>query len=349
MKTYLSPSDYHRFALDARRPDMAFQSGMVRTWQGKARARLRRLLGERPSTGCPLKPSTLWKDSRALGTVEKILFTSEPHAQVVGYVCLPHHGRPPYQFVICLQGHTTGMHLSIGVDREDEAKPVTVEGDRDFALGCLRRGYAALCIEQRAFGERREQAQRSRSPLGCFDAAMQALALGKTLIGERVYDVERALDYLELRGDADLDRVGILGHSAGGATSLYAAALLPRLAYAMPSGYFCTFRDSVMARHHCEENYLPGLLKSFEMSDIAGLIAPRPLVLVAGRHDPSFPISATRRAFRKLQEIYTAAGASDRCRLVVGPQGHRFYANQAWPALQRLITRKHSQGRIRRS
>lgn len=335
---HLSPSECHRHVLRGLKPLLAFRGGDVHAWQRRARARLRRLLGDSPRTRGPLAPRTLWKWETDLGTMEKIVFTSESFADVVGYVCLPGGKRPPYRFVICLQGHTTGMHLSIGVDRADESRVIQVEGDRDFALGCLRRGQAALCLEQRAFGERAERVQRQRSTLGCFDAAMQAQMLGKTLIGERVFDVARALDYLAWRGDADMDAIGVLGHSAGGATSLYAAALLPRIAFAMPSGYFCTFRDSVMAMYHCEENYVPGLLKYFEMSDIAGLIAPRPVVIVAGRHDPSFPVSATRKAFRDLQGIYSAAGASGRCRLVVGNEGHRFYADQAWPVLERLIS-----------
>ena len=39
---------------------------------------------------------------------------------------------------------------------------------------------------------------------------MQALMLGRTLVGERVFDVDRGLDYLESRGDiADATRKGI--------------------------------------------------------------------------------------------------------------------------------------------
>ena len=67
--------------------------------------------------------------------------------------------------------------------------PFAVEGDRDFALGCMARGYASLCIEQRSFGERREQAQAQVSTHGCHDAAMQALLVGKTLAGERAAGV----------------------------------------------------------------------------------------------------------------------------------------------------------------
>ena len=73
---------------------------------------------------------------------------------VPAYLCVPKTTPPPYTAFICLQGHTTGMHNSIAVAYEDEAKPIVAEGDRDFGLGCMARGIVALCIEQRSFGER---------------------------------------------------------------------------------------------------------------------------------------------------------------------------------------------------
>ena len=56
--------------------------------------------------------------------------------------------------------------------------------------------------------------------------------------------------------------------------------------------------------------------------------------LVAGKTDSIFPIEATKKAYKELQNIYDAAGASDRCHLVVGAEGHRFYADDAWPVLE---------------
>ncbi len=134
-------------------------------------------------------------------------------------------------------------------------------------------------------------------------------------------------------GDARMGSIGVMGNSGGGTVSLFSAALLPRIALAMPSCYFCTFKESIMSIYHCMDNYLPGLLKYAEMYDVMGLFAPKPVVIVAGNEDPIFPIAATRRAFRKLRVIYDAMGASGRCHLVVGNGGHRFYAEDAWPVM----------------
>ncbi len=310
-------------------------------WQRKLRKKFTQLLGLDvllAQEKCNLRPRTVWRREHELGTIEKVVFTSEPFADVPAFVCLPKDAQPPYTFFICLQGHSTGMHNSIGVDRDDNTKPIKVEGDRDFALGCMKRGLAAIAIEQRSFGERREQVQSHISTYNtCHDAAMHALMLGRTLAAERVYDVERTIDYLASRGDADMNRVGVMGNSGGGTISLFAAATLKRIAWVMPSCYFCTFRDSIMSIYHCGDNYVPHLYQWAEMSDIAGLVAPRPVVMVAGQEDEIFPIKATKRAFKALQSIYAAAEARRNCQLVVGPEGHRFYADLAWPRMLRYL------------
>lgn len=335
----LSPTENHRYLMSRVTPELAFDDGDVKQWQRRLRRKLRRLIGDMPPERCDLRPRRLWVRTHPLGTIEKIAFTSEPCADVVAYVCLPKDVEPPYSFMICLQGHSTGMHNSIAVQREDETQPHQVEGDREFGLGCMRRGIAALCIEQRSFGERREQKQEHVAAHGCHDASMHALMLGRTLIGERVYDVDRGIDYLASRGDADMKSIGVMGNSGGGTISLFSAALLQRISFAMPSCYFCTFRDSLMSIFHCMCNYIPGLLKVAEMSDIMGLFAPKPVVIVAGETDDIFPIKATRQAFRELRRIYNACGAKDRCHLVVGRGGHRFYADDAWPVMLKEIRR----------
>ena len=328
---HLSPSVHHRYLMDHTEQTLCYGGGDVKAWQKKFRRKLRQLVGAMPRKRVPLEVRSLWKREHRLGTIEKPVFAGEPCADVPAYVCLPKNVEPPYTFFVCVQGHSTGMHNSIAVERDDNRKPIKVEGDRDFGLGCMRRGVAALCIEQRSFGERRETVQKHIGEHGCHDATMHALMLGRTLIGERVWDVDRGIDYLASRGDADMKRLGVMGNSGGGTITTFAAALLPRVSIAMPSCYFCTFRDSIMSIYHCMDNYVPGLLNYGEMADVLGLFAPRPVVVVAGKTDPIFPIAAVRKAFRDLKRIYAAAGAADRCHLVVGPHGHRFYAAWAWP------------------
>lgn len=338
--TSFSPSLCHLDILKKTKPSLSYRGGDVLKWQARLRRRLRVLLGIPSGKRVPLDVRSLWKRQAADCSIEKIVFTSEPCCDVPAYVCLPHGAKPPFAFAICLQGHSTGMHNSIAVDQNDESKTVPVKPGRDFAVQCMRLGIGALCIEQRSLGERAEKSQAWVAEHStCHDAAMHALALGRTLVGERVYDVDRALDYLASRGDVNMGAVGVMGNSGGGTVSLFAAAMLLRLAWAMPSGCFCTARDSIMTIFHCDDNYIPGLLPVADLPDVLGLFAPRPVVVVSGDEDKIFPIAGARSEFRRLKAIYAACSASARCHHAIGHGGHRFYPDDAWPVMMKEINR----------
>ena len=335
-----SPSLLHQAMGGACEQALRYDDGDVLVWQDRLGERLRNLIGYYGDSveRIPLEPQTLWRRAHPLGMIEKVVFRAEPQVDVPAYLCLPKDVEPPYTWFICLQGHTSGMHHSIGVTREDETVPMAVDGDRDFGIGCMARGVAALCLEQRSFGERLEKKQPQHLDYLCHQAAMNALMLGTTLLAERVFDVDRAIDYLLSRGDADPARIGVMGNSGGGTTSLFAGALLPRLQAVMPSCCFSTFQASIQSMFHCVCNYVPGILQVAEMGDLAGLIAPRPLVVVSGRQDGIFPLHAAKSEFARVQTIYNELGAGENCHHVIGEGGHQFYADAAWPVMLDLLS-----------
>ena len=87
--------------------------------------------------------------------------------------------------------------------------------------------------------------------------------------------------------------------------TLFTTALDQRITCAVVSGYFNTFRDSIMAVRHCLCNFVPGIARAAEMEDIAGLVAPRPILFETGTQDPIFPTRATQQAYQRLQKIYS--------------------------------------------
>ena len=88
---------------------------------------------------------------------------------------------------------------------------------------------------------------------------------------------------------------------------------------------------------HCTCNYIPNLLHFGEAADVLGLAAPRELVVISGAEDKIFPLGEARRQFARLERIYAAAGAPEKLRHVVGPEGHRYYAEAGFAALAELM------------
>jgi hypothetical protein len=88
---------------------------------------------------------------------------------------------------------------------------------------------------------------------------------------------------------------------------------------------------------HCACNFVPNIRLFFDMGDLAGLIAPRPLVIVSGREDPIFPQPGVRKAYKEARRMYAGAGAPENLQLLVGEGGHRFYADLGWKAMNRYM------------
>jgi len=327
-----APEAVHRRLLDAARPALAYTDGRPLAPQRAALADKLAELIAYPEPGGDLDVRI---ESRRHGdgvSETRFLITSEPGARIPCHLLVPEDApRPPAVF-LCLQGHTSGMHLSL-----DGHAP----GDRAFALQALRSGYAALAIEIRGFGERRDRRPAAlREPgydldsldpnVTCKHAAMVALLLGRTSLGEKILDISRALDALAQFPEVDGTRVYAIGNSGGGTLAWYAACVEPRIDGLILGSCFATYASSIGSVDHCCDNYLPGALRWFDFPDLALLVTPRPLVVVMGRDDRLFPLAGVEAAFTRARAIYAGLDAADRCRLILCQGGHRFYADEAW-------------------
>ena len=61
-----------------------------------------------------------------------------------------------------------------------------------------------------------------------------------------------------------------------------------------------------------------------EMSDLASLIAPRPVLLINGINDGIFPISEAREGFEKLEAVYILLGKPENIEADFFEGGHEW-------------------------
>src|SRR5438128_4433354 len=308
-------------------------------WQKTLRSKLIELVGGFPADRQPLRPITVETRSFPGYSREKVVFDSRPGVSVLAYLLLPEKARRPAATMICVPGHGRGVDDIVGIDDKGRERTDKAGYQHDFAIQVAEAGMAAVAIEPMAFGCRRDpiNARQGLSRKACDPVAGGALMVGQTMIGWRVWDVMRTIDYIAARRDLDANRVGCMGISGGGTATLFAAALEPRIRAALVSGYLNTFRDSVGSLAHCIDNYVPGILNWAEMHDIAGLVAPRPLFVESGEKDKIFPIAASIESFLHVREIYTVFGAADRVEQEVFPGEHSFWGKRGVPFLARHL------------
>lgn len=307
----------------------------VEEWQNIFRQELEELLGINriKSRGIvDLEPICIEVVKLADHIREEWRIISEPGYQVPFYVLRPLIQEGPLPLVITPHGHGKyGKDTYAGISLGEDDYNKMIGGERDIALQAVREGYISIALDQRAFGVTKFQNDIEADVVSsCRTMQMHALLFGRTLIGERVWDVSRIIDYAVKHLDINSECIAITGNSGGGTTSLFAAALDTRISIAVPASYFCTFEDSIGFIKHCECNYIPGIMELGEMYDIAGLIAPRPFLAVAGDKDDIFPIDAVKKAYEKLCRVYEVAGVRDRCELYIGDGGHRYYKARVW-------------------
>ncbi len=342
----LSPSIAHGRAVDAARPALSWRrdGGDFSAWQSRARAKLIALTGfpvhrPAPKSGEPAEFSAgpglqrrrvylaLWNGAHA--PVDVVWQAGAPGA---------------LRAVICLQGTNSGSHLSWGEARLPP-DPVKIAAGADYARQAARLGFAAFCLEQSCFGERRERLLSPVSASATIDAANHALLLGRTLIGERAGDVASVVDWIAsgaagraLSLDFDPTRVHAMGNSAGGAVALYAAAMDTRIAGVLASGCVGFVRDTIARRRDDSgQNVVPGMLNWLETDDVLALVAPRPLLAVSGTRDHIFPASGMERVVASALDAYKAAEAG-LALAALSPEGpHGFYPALSWAAFAELL------------
>lgn len=303
-------------------------------WRSEARPVLRRLLGldhmqEELAGWTPMvelsKAKSMDGYTRARG---KMLV--EPNVTVPFWVLRP-QGSGPFPVAVMPHGHDPhGWYANI-YDTEEDRSRIASE-DRDVAVQAVRRGYIAIAPATRGLGcAGVPDIDGRHGKRDCRSQMVHCLLAGRTPLGERVWDMERFLDWGLALPNVDSERVLMLGNSGGGVVAVFAAACDERITVAVPSCSFSSFIRNDGTVQFCDCNLVPSILRFGDAHDIAGLIAPRWLLAVHGEKDGMFYMEDIEGAAARTRAVFAAAGVPTHFELRVGPHGHRFYKELMWP------------------
>ena len=316
---------------------MSYDGGDLAAWQKTAKEKLSELLGMDQFSKVDPAVNVEFESQNDDFTEIRFTFASEDGYRIPCHLLLPVGVENP-PVMICVQGHTTGMHISLGREKYAKDRHWIENCDSDFCVRAVKEGFAAVALEQRNYGERGYSGEESPE---CHKETLVAFLMGRTTIGERVWDIMRLIDVLEtdFKDRVDVKNVCLLGNSGGGTATAYAAALEDRLALAVPSCAMCSYEDSIGSLKHCECNYVPGIARYFSMSDLMAMACPKYFIQVSGIKDVGFLIDGAVQVYEQGRAAYEKNGAAERCHLVQGNGGHRFFADDTWPIIHRFVGR----------
>ena len=316
-------------------------------WQSALRDRLRAIIGIDTMRACPLDAQEDAPEQCDGYVRTRVVIAVEPDVSMPLYVLTPADLRPGQRrpVVLAPHGHGSAGKAAV-VGRADAAELVRTIAQHNYAYGVqlVRAGYIVLCPDARGFGERREPVVLADGdPLGgsCQVLNNMAMPLGQTVMGMWTWDLMRLIDYVATRADSDATRIGCAGLSGGGAQTLWLAALDERVRCAVVSGYFYGFKDSLLRLStNCSCNYVPGLWQLADIGDIGALIAPRPLLIETGRHDPlngERGMANVTEQCEITRQAYALLGIEDRLTHSVFEGGHRWDGTDVLPWLARWL------------
>ncbi|MFC1614148.1 alpha/beta hydrolase family protein [Gemmatimonadota bacterium] len=256
---------------------------------------LLKILGDFPDPP-PLEVDTLEAVELDNGWRYKIEYTAEeadtifdtPVDRIKAYLFVPDHEegeKLPAMVAI----HQDGPQMHLG-----KLEPAGLAGAKDqhYGLELFNKGYVVICPDRFPHAERRRitdpdtaGTDRYRDTFAAGHWLGQLILSDRTSTGKEVYDLMRATDVLYSLGCVDKERIGAIGHSAGGYNLVYFMFVDKRIIAGVSScGFFelIDFYNEHVAMKRLGANALPGLAKIGKSADYLALLAPRPFMMTRG-------------------------------------------------------------------
>ncbi|HEY0551511.1 MAG TPA: acetylxylan esterase [Verrucomicrobiae bacterium] len=223
--------------------------------------------------------------------VEKLHFQSRPGLYVTGNLYLPKDAKVgaklPAVLYVC--GHS-------GRGRDGNKTAFQHHG-----MWFATHGYAALLIDTLQLGE------IAAIHHGTYrENRWWWQARGYTPAAVECWNGIRALDYLQSRPEVDGERLALTGISGGGAATFWIAAADERVKVAVPVSCMSDLEDYVgekVVNGHCDCMFTINTFQ-WPWTQIAALIAPRPMLFENSGHDTIFPMNGNDRIRTRLERLY---------------------------------------------
>jgi len=247
-------------------------------------------------------------------------YQTAPRERVSAFLLVPNTGGDRVPAILASHQHNG----EFGVGKSETAG---LGGDPEMAYGLelFQRGYVVLCPDHLGFEDRQQKAAQNRFPRAgkSYEHFLFAdeILKGGSLAARYLFDLQQALDVLEQLSFVDAGRLGAIGHSLGGQTAVWLAAMDRRIHVAFSSCGFGTLR-SIQRRqipHNCAM-YLPGLMRVGDMDDVITSIAPRAFGMCHGAADANFPVSGVRQIHARAKRSFPKEQLFQR----IFPGGHAF-------------------------
>lgn len=284
------------------------------------------IIGKPEAKKCPLHPRTIKEEDKKTYIRRKISYWVEKDDRVNAYVLIPKGLIKTFPAVLCLHGtRPEGKDVLMdlpGIEHRD---------CYDYALDLVKRGYVTLSPDHICAGERIEQGYAAYDTTFFYNKYPNWSAVGKS-----IWDNMRAIDYLCSLDFVDANRIGCMGHSLGGHSSIFAAAFDKRIKVSFSCCGLATFVGDKKRLNWSRDHwyiympklrplFLKGKKAPFDWHEVVSLIAPRAFLNSTALNDSCFSSTdAVAELGIKVNKVYRLLGKEDYFSNYLHGQRHSF-------------------------
>jgi len=266
-------------------------------------------------------------------TRQTVRVTVSEFSNLIAYLLIPNEGLEG-RAVVASHGHTkAGIDTTCGVIGMDDAE----NRKRAYGLEAVRSGYVVLAPAWWGWHGRDGHLGRVGGRDKCNVIQMAASMYGMNVTDLHIQDGQAAVDVLANHPEVDAHRIGCLGNSYGGRTTMWLSLFDERIKACVPAGCMNTFRERSLKLSSCGIQYLPGILQYGDVPDLFCLMAPRAMQLQAGAKDGLITPEDRDAMHEKVRSAYEAAGTAGKYEYVLHPDGHFLKWDLAEPFLRRNL------------
>ncbi len=267
-------------------------------------------------------------------TREHWLMETLPGIHMPMYVLIPDEmdRTVPHPCILAAHGHGPGKDSVCGTSPVPEVLARMKERGGCYGEIMAQQGYMVFAPDMWGFGERRIHDDAKYGERDCPALSDAAEACGLTLLGLFVWDHMRIVDYM--LAQPYCNEVAMMGFSGGGEQTIYTTALDERIVWGYAGGYLHQFQGGMLYNHMCACNFVPDLFKTMELSDVAGLIVPRPMLYENGTEDGlngHGGIINVERAAQRIRSMYAVYDKEDCLETNFWPGGHQYNGAKTLP------------------
>lgn len=156
-----------------------------------------------------------------------------------------------------------------------------------FGPVLAKKGFVVLAPDSICFEDRRKDPTVEGFDFWQhFNEMCYRILKGEYLMKKVLEDAINGITLLANLEYVDNKRIGTLGHSYGGNTVLFLAAMDERIAFSCASGSACTFENRMMNNVGIEmASVIPNFHGKYDIDDLISCIAPRRLCIVSSEDD----------------------------------------------------------------